>query len=235
MNPITVCTVVFNRYDMLHNLMVSLQDSTLRPERVIVIDHGYDEPQALAAVTGVIPEPVEVVTLADPGMAHAINWFIQNVDDDRVICNDDIQFRPDVLEKLADTQGDLVAPYGRLRTAKEERGFHPFSCFILRDSGVDQVGLWDETISPRYLYFDDCDYWQRMKLAGVSITEVDCRVFHDRGSASYCAYTEDQMRDHHRKFALAEQNFIAKWGQPPSPDWEREYRRTSHAEPAMRA
>ncbi len=224
MKRITVCTVVFNRHDLLHKLVASLQDSTVRPERVIVIDHGFNEEKVREAVTGLISEPVEIVTLEDPGMAHAINWCLLNVPEERLICNDDIQFRPDVLGKLLATEGDFVAPYGRLATPEELNGFHPFSCFIMRDSCIEKVGFWDESISPRYLYFEDCDYSLRMLYAEVPITEVDCKVFHEHGSSSYSLYTPQQMEEHHAKFALASQNFCKKWGHPPSHNWEEEYR-----------
>ena len=137
-------------------------------------------------------------------VAESWNWFIQNVPEERVIANDDVEFAPDSLEKLVAADADLVwAGCG-------------FSCFLLRDSCVRKVGLFDEAISPGYAYYEDEDYLQRIDGRGtrpavVRLANVDCGVVHKQSQTLKVASPEG-MAEHHRKFRIAQKNYMQKWG-----------------------
>jgi len=92
-----------------------------------------------------------------------------------------------------------------------------FSCFIIRSACIRDVGLFDETISPGYAYFEDMDYLRRMKLAGISDDVVQCGVVHLQ-SQTPVAYTAEETQAHHRRFSLAHANYQQKWAVQPS--WE---------------
>lgn len=202
---IHVCVPVLNRYDLLRELLLSLQASTLQPARVYVVDNGR-RPEDLSRAMAACPVPYDVHSPATPmGLAEAWNWFVANVPEDRLIANDDVTFAPDSLMSMAAKPASFVScTFG-------------FSCFILRDACVAAVGLFDESISPGYAYFEDMDYLRRMKVVGVCDDVVECGVVHRRSSTP-SVYTTAEAQEHHRRFDLARQNYERKWKDGPSWD-----------------
>ncbi len=213
--PLHVCTQVFNRWDAIRALVASCDMSTRRPDGIWIVDHGYDSRRLLEAVRGLTAIPISVVTLEDPGCAHNGNWFMRNVPDDRVCCGDDVYFRPECLERMAATEGDMVIP--AFGDPAQHEMLNPFACTLIRRSCVDRVGYFDEKISPGYLYFDDTDYARRMDLAGVKqvVAEGAIAVHLNGGSLSHHGQTPEQWADHHRRFPIAQANYTHKWGGGP--------------------
>jgi GT2 family glycosyltransferase len=185
----------------------SLEQSTIVPE-VYVIDNGR-QPDKMAVARHAINLVVFTHTpLEKPmGVAESWNWFIHNVPEDRIISNDDVLFAPESLQEIIDTPGDFISPLAEEHNA--------FSCFMLRDSCVEKVGLFDENISPGYGYFEDCDYGERMLMAGVDLQGVRCGVRHLKSQTLRAANVLER-NVHHRKFVKAQENYIAKWGRLPS-------------------
>lgn len=205
MKPVHVCVPVLKRYDLLRELLLSLNKSTVRPDYISVLDNGRDKRRIHQACvpTGII---IQVETPAKPlGLAESWNWFIDHVPEERFIVNDDITFAPDSLEKMLEPPEAFVScSYG-------------FSCFLLRDACVNVVGQFDESISPGYAYFEDMDYLRRMRLAGVVDKVVLCDVKHAQ-SATPQKYSQVEWDEHHRRFNIAQTNYINKWASNPS--WE---------------
>ena len=208
MKSVTVCIPVLKRYDLLKLLISSLQYSTITPKNVMIINNGRDIQAIEDAIA--IPEvrnvtPIGVLTPGEPmGVAESWNWFIQNVPEERVISNDDVTFAPDSLEKLLASRADLVWSAG-----------FGFSCFVIRDACVEKLGLFDETISPGYGYYEDDDYLQRLDGRGTrapsAVAEnVDSGIQHYH-SATLKASTWEELQEHHRKFKIAQKNYKAKW------------------------
>jgi GT2 family glycosyltransferase len=215
--PLYVCTVVFSRHDLLLRLFASAAASTRRPDGVFVVDHAYDVDRIKAVQHALDGIPLEIVTLDDPGGAHAGNWFLRNVPDDKVSGGDDIIFEPDALRIMSETPGDVVIPEAASAVPDGERTINPAACWIIRQSCVDKIGYWDERISPQYHYFDDSDYIRRMTLAGIAhtVAEGAHAVHLNGGSQTYRSYTPAQYEEHHRRFGIASANYTAKWGGPP--------------------
>lgn len=199
-----VCIPVLKRYDLLRELLVSLQQSTIQPD-VWIINNGKDTARLDVAI-GITVHPPFVHTPMQPmGVAESWNWFIQHVPEERVIVNDDITFAPDSLAKLSSSTADLV-------WAKDIG----FSCFLIRDSCVEKVGFFDESISPGYGYYEDEDYLQRLDGRGTRMPSavaenVVCGVKHVR-SATLAACSPVETAEHHRKFKIAQSNYMQKWG-----------------------
>lgn len=201
-----VCIPTLKRYDLLANLLDSLTRSTAKPV-VHIIDNGGRFDRSRDYGFDVHVEPVGPM-----GLASAWNWFIKNVPEERFICNDDITFAPNSLEEMMKVPGDFVSALP---------GSNACSCFLLRDSCVEKVGLFDEEISPGYAYFEDCDYVERMIMNKIPITGIICGVDHV-GSQTLAANDANEWNEHHRRFLLAQQNFVAKWGRMPNvpgPHW----------------
>lgn len=209
---INVCVPVLKRYDLLKDMLQSLAASTVK-FNTYIIDNGKDATRLRMALANV--SRVSVVTPSQSlGLAEAWNWFIKHVPEERLICNDDLLFEPDSLERLTAVKGDFVSALP---------GSNACSCFLLRDSCIAKVGHFDEDISPGYAYFEDCDYVERMIQQGIPITGGICGVTHV-GSQTIAKNTHEEWMEHHRKFLLAQQNFVAKWGRlphVPGPHWPR--------------
>lgn len=201
----SLCVMVVNRYDLLADCLRSASKGTLVPDGVYVIHNGKHEArlvQALEAWTGLS----YVHTPEKPtGVAEGWNWFIDNVPEERIITNDDVVFGPDSIAAMVESPGEFVSSLA---------GSNAFSCFLIRDTCVHEVGKFDETISPGYVYFEDCDYIMRMREKNIAITPVDCGVVHV-GSGTLAARPPHEVNEHNRKFKIAQQNYLNKWGKMP--------------------
>ncbi len=211
MKELHLCCPVLKRYDLLRDMLLSLMSSTVQPAMVHIINNGRDKARLDVAMVGF---PLDVFTPSQPlGLAAAWNWFIENVPEERLIVNDDLIFQPFSLERLMAKEGDFVSGLP---------GSNACSCFLLRDSCVAKVGLFDETISPGYAYFEDCDYVERMIEQGIPITGcLEAGVVH-LGSQTLAKNTSEEMSEHHRRFGIAQDNFVAKWKRLPNvpgPHW----------------
>jgi hypothetical protein len=201
---ITVCVPTLKRYDLLRRMVRSLEQSTVKPDCISIIDNGQDGQRLTEALAG-IPFATDTFTPVHKlGVAASWNWFIKNVPEHRLITNDDITFAPDSLAKMLEPDADLIWAAGV-----------GFSCFVIRDSCVKKLGYFDETISPGYGYYEDEDYLQRLDGRGTrepsaKALNVDSGVKHEH-SATLKASSRQELLDHHRKFKIAQTNYINKW------------------------
>lgn len=192
---ISVCVPVLKRYDLLSELLLSLASSTVQPNAVYIINNGEQHLESSSDVYVHKPErPL--------GVAESWNWFLRNVPETRIICNDDIQFSPDSIKIIDETPGDFVF--------MNECGF---SCFKITDECVAKVGEFDEEISPGYAYYEDVDYAYRMiqVLPPERRPRIYAGIIHV-GSSTWKSGTSDEQREHWRRFFLAKENFKKKWG-----------------------
>ena len=206
--PVTVCVPTLRRYDCLFDLVDSLRASTIKPN-VSIIDNG-NNPQMLKPVLQLAEQSELRTDVFIPkmnlGVAASWNWFIQNIPEDRIITNDDVVFAPDSIQKMIDAKRDDVDIIYESNCG--------FSCYLLRDSCVKKVGLYDETISPGYGYYEDEDYMTRIRKEKAGALALDAGMFH-KHTQTLEATPWNEIQDHHRKFALAKQNYINKWGGMP--------------------
>lgn len=203
MAEVNVCIPTLNAYSELIKCIDSISESTIKVDNIFILDNGgkfyRDYPSNLSIIRAE----------RNLGVAKSWNWFISNVPEIRIICNDDVQFSPDAIEKM-------VASYteDRLIFPNALGNMNSFSCFILPNKIIEKVGLFDESISPNYAYFEDNDYHRRMKLAGFDIATCDAAVGHSQ-SSTIKNYGKSMRSEHHRKFDIAKKNYIKKWGGIP--------------------
>lgn len=204
LKTINICVPVLRRYDMLRKMVQSAQAGNVKPDNYYIINNGCDHKKLLAAI-GDFDISAKVHTPAKPlGVAESWNWFINRCPEERIIVNDDVEFTPNSIELLVASKADLVWANGC-----------GFSCFILRDSCREKLGLFDETISPGYGYYEDEDYLQRLDGRGTRepsavAEEVRCGVVHHK-SSSLQAASHVELLEHHRKFKIAQANYARKW------------------------
>jgi hypothetical protein len=204
---------VLNRYDLLREMLLSLRDSTVPPDAVQVIDNGGDAERLSEAVEGV-DLPLSILT-PEPafGVAKAWNWFIETTrGEERIITNDDVTFAPDSIKKMLACPGELVFPVGI-----------GFSCFLIRDSIVDKIGPFDESLSPGFAYFEDCDFMFRKDAyieengnGSVTVIDIaDTGIQHSGNGTQKVVRTGEERHEFKRKYWVAQENFVSKWGKMP--------------------
>ena len=201
---INICVPVLKRYDLLREMVKSCHAGNLRPTTYYIIDNGQNGPKLMAALREFDIHARVHTPKAPYGIAESWNWFIKHVPEERVIVNDDVLFGPNSLELLLASTADLVWAKGC-----------GFSCFVIRDACVEKLGLFDETISPGYGYYEDEDYLQRLDGRGTrapsAMSEtVDADVAHLK-SATLKAASHAELIEHHRRFKIAQGNYARKW------------------------
>lgn len=208
---ITVCIPTLSRYDLLRKLIVSADLGIVVPDKYLIIDNGgglvTDHPKVEIYKPG-----------RNLGVAASWNWLIRNSSDIRFICNDDLEFTPRTLETIVKYYMDRCL----LFHTRFNRHNNDYSGFVISDYVFNLVGEFDESISPNYAYFEDNDYDFRiyrdfMDKIEIGDTFPDYQgipYYHSR-SSTIASFNNQQMKDHHKKFQLARDNFKRKWGMLP--------------------
>ena len=131
---ITICIPTLNRYDLLVKCLGSLRQSTVKPDNIFIIDNGKQYEELVD-----IHIPISVHTPPENmGVAASWNWFMKNVPETRIICNDDITFFEDTLERLISAnniylKSSVLFPAGTPAA-------NSFSCFLMPDKVIEKVG-----------------------------------------------------------------------------------------------
>lgn len=222
-----LCIPVLNRYDKLRDLLASLRASTVKPDVIHVIDNGH-APRRLEWACREAPATLDLfVPDHRMGVAESWNWFLVNVPEERIITNDDVLFDPSSIERMINCREhaptcpstdvpQLIGPCTCERpgmvTALRGRAF---SCFLMRDSCVEQVGLFDDCISPGYAFFEDCDYEQRMRDTGTMFVHCDDAAVAHSESSTLAAFSQTEKILHAERYIIAQQNYKKKWGRLP--------------------
>jgi hypothetical protein len=178
----------------------SLENGSLKPDMYYIIDNGK-------IINQYIPKAFVQRPGFNCGVAKSWNWFIKEVPEIRIICNDDLIWGADSLKILMDhyVEDRITCPFIA----------NMFSCFILPDKIIKEVGLFDEAISPNYGYFEDGDYYRRMLLKGYGIpNDIYCGIEHEK-STTLRLFNDEERHNHDVKFRLAAKNFTKKWGGSP--------------------
>jgi GT2 family glycosyltransferase len=204
---VNLCIPTLNRYDLLVNTLLTAEAGTLKPDHYYIIDNGMNInfnslPKDFSSRIFVAQVKYNL------GVARSWNWFIDNVKDNIILCNDDIEFYEDSLEILMSGYDENFILY-------PHEGTTSFSCIQVPRKIINDVGYFDETISPFYAYFEDNDFHYRMKLKGYDIKSVPgCKVKHI-GSATFKKLTPVEQKLHHQKFNEAHYRYLMKWGGDP--------------------
>lgn len=92
-----------------------------------------------------------------------------------IICNDDIEFSPGDIDKIAKKamacrKNYLISCAGFHVVNDEWRTTHGYSCFALNPIAIERVGCFDENFFPAYL--EDIDHHRRATMLG--LVEENC-------------------------------------------------------------
>lgn len=208
---VRICVPTINRHDLLPDLIKTAYEGTIQPDEIIIMDNDCGtKAQDITKDIGVgnITILVPTENLGCPG---SWNYFMQTYDDYIIIANDDVTFYPHTIELLvnaADTLADELLVNGSGHSG------NAFSLFLLKKKGFEQIGPFDENLRPAY--YEDNDYVRRLILQGSNHYTVQEATFGHVGSATVRILTDEQLKEHHRKFRRNTEYYKLKWGGLPT-------------------
>jgi hypothetical protein len=203
-----LCIPTLNRYDRLYNCIKSALDGSLVPEMFYIVDNGCQLPESIRDLAG------KRLFLYTPwtniGVSASWNYFLETVKHPMLICNDDLEFSHRDIEAF---DGYYKNSEGDFFYTNNIEHLNMFSCFMPTKRLIDRIGYFDESFSPAY--FEDNDYFRRMKLdEDVLLVPVETNIKH-YASSTIEKFSIEQMQKHHDGFRANEQYYISKWGGLP--------------------
>lgn len=182
-----------NRYELLDQCIESVFNSSVTPEKVLVIDNGGSY-QAKRAGVEVIKPARNLGVAASWNLIHKLTKPRE-----LIILNDDLRVGRDVLEKLLDSSAPVAVAAG-------------WSAFRQKESVWETVGEYDERFPA---YYEDNDYSYRLKLAGLPHEEISHGGLEHTGSATLKSFTPEQKHLFDEKHGQSKRYYLEKWGGLP--------------------
>lgn len=219
MVSITLGIPTLRRYDLLKKAVESAFTGSVVPSTLCIIDNGGKMPEStwksiqktLANHPGV--EFDFIVPGKNLGVAASWNQILLQYDDWVIVSNDDVEFYPQTIERLVhaaeqDTDGLFFFPgAGGYKNA--------WSLYLQKKQSLEAIGLYDEDISPGYGFFEDNDMSRRLELAGYRHIPIPKCGYGHFDSATVKSMSPQEQQEHWRRFGIAKQNYIKKWGGIP--------------------
>lgn len=207
--PVNLCVTVCKRQDLLPWCLASACAGTVRPDKVYLVDQA-NRPDLLAPALTQLSCPYEVVYLGEAkrgGEADAVNWYLRNVPQERVIAHEDVVFGPDSLERFL----AVAAPFAPfvIDASQGVLAYRDPCVFINPWMG----GLYDEKMSPNFYLYVDVDYEDRLAHAGIHPTVVDCGITHLK-NGTLKAIPDEARAEHGRLAERARAYYERVWGRP---------------------
>ena len=210
---VCICIPTLNQYHLLNVCLDSAERGTLVPDYYIIIDNGLQ----YNTIHDYENKKIVIKPSNNLGVAKSWNHLIKDYSDGEnnilIICNDDIEFHTDTIEKLVNVyyenmEDDSIGIFG-----PKGQGGCLYSCFILNKNTFKNLGEFDEAFFPAY--FEDCDYSYRMILAEKKVLLIeDCGYIHHH-SSTIKSYSLPQMESHHTTFLNNKNYYLSKWGGEP--------------------
>jgi len=125
-----------------------------------------------------------------------------------IIHGDDVTFQDDTFETIC----HYAAKYHEQHPIII--GFDgQWNVFAQANYTLDEIGYYDEKFFPAY--FEDNDYYYRMRLAGYQYLVSQDIKFDHIGSGSLKAFNGQEKAKHHEQFRKNKNYYIKKWGGSP--------------------
>ena len=215
MPHLTLIIPTLSRYDRLEVFLDSVASSTVKPDKIIVIDNGR---KLLNKPFMFRHDNVNIyVPHSNLGVAGSCNQALRMTEDWWFHCNDDVELESTLIEKMkasistACTSPSLVDE--PLMYLPDYGVGSAFTCFMMHKSITDVIGWWDESFFP--IYFEDNDFGYRMNLANVRRKVVEGCKYHHHTSSTFHGLQPDEQTNHHQNFIKLQEYYEKKWGGPP--------------------
>jgi GT2 family glycosyltransferase len=209
---------VINRGDLLLDLISSI-DYPVAKLAIVQNSHQSDVVDAIKKIKEGLNPNIKSVYISSPfrnlGVSASWNHIITSFPEVPyvVIPSADIKFGAGDLEKVVEVNSH--APDAFL-------SMEGFACFVITQSVVEKVGLFDENIYP--CYYEDNDYHRRIKLANAQfLTMTNLGVIHQGGSQTIMS-DPDYNTANGRSFSMNADYYFDKWGRTsPVHDYDSMY------------
>ncbi len=143
---------------------------------------------------------------------EGILWGYERKADVVLVVNEDVEFEPGDVERLADSayaQRDKFLVMGRCFHGHEERWERSeYGCFAFNPPALQVLGCFDENFFP--VYYEDSDFRQRARLAGLEPGYCPDVAIRHVGSASL--QQPEVARQNTRTYAANRAYYQRKWG-----------------------
>lgn len=203
---INLCVTTFNRQDLLGAMLRSVFAGSVKPERVFVVNQVYGASRLIDPLSEIpVDVPLHIVGLGEKRGCEgsAVNWYLENVKEERVIAHEDVVFAYGSLQQFVETPGDFLIDAS-------------LGVMTYRDRCRKLAGLYDLTISPNFYRYVDVDYEDRLGQQGIHPTVVNCGIEHlCNGTAK--GSLGPAWVEHARREEIARINYEVKWGRPVTP------------------
>ena len=172
-------------YQMLNTIDYPVAD-------LIVIDNGHAVEIDKLGNNGMVVEWHLITMPANLGVAGSWNLGIKSAPFAPwwLIANYDVEWPAGALKRLAEASGpDRVTLSAAIP---------PWCAFTIGEDVINEVGLFDEAMHPAY--FEDRDYEDRCRNAGIEIRTTDINVTHANSSTLRDGYQEANARTYGANF-----------------------------------
>ena len=115
-----------------------------------------------------------------------------------VLVNDDAWFEQGALDAIAQEADPNALSFPHISPE--------WSCIVLGQKVVEQVGLYDERLYP--LYFDDNDYERRIRNANLPVKRINAIVHHDNSSTLKSGYQDKNAVSYTNNQALFDRKVL---------------------------
>lgn len=216
---ITLVIPTLNQYPRLTKTLQTVHQGTVWPDRTLIIDNGMQLARGIWWSHDLTRDlNLHVLTPpANKGVAGSCNEALRQAQEWWLHSNDDVEWAPDVLEKLsaaAEADQKAHAPQNQSLMFLPDYGVgSAFTLFLMHKSIVDVIGWWDESFFP--IYFEDNDFGYRMNLAGVKRRVVEACQYTHHTSSTVRSLDPEAQQAHHRNFEKLKAYYSQKWGGPP--------------------
>ncbi len=173
------------RFDLADRLLASIDYPV---EHLVIVDNSGTQ-----AWTPIKPDLVQNLWLIRVpfglGLVGAWNLIVKSTPHAPywVLVNDDAWFGEGALDAIAQDADPDGLSFPHISPE--------WSCIVLGQKVVEQVGLYDERLYP--LYFDDNDYERRIRNAGLPVKRINAIVHHDNSSTLKAGYMKHNNRTYH--------------------------------------
>lgn len=198
------------RLDLLQELYRSAALGTRPPDTFFIVDNGanvqtvFNEEADASIPFGVCDQGRNL------GVSTSWNLMFRLFDAEHlIISNDDVRLHANTIEKMVraaeETDAEFIFPATPNHTT--------FCVFLLKHAAWKKVGPFDEGFWPAY--YEDIDYWHRMRHAGVKMLELTTTCYDHVLNGYIKAMTPAENAQFHAYMQNNYRRYVRKWGGGP--------------------
>lgn len=205
---ILLAVPTLNRLDRLTDMLGSVAASTRQPDRVLLVNNGYQITDVHCAEWSRLFALSVYTPNTNLGVAGSVNFAWRNTPEDWywLHANDDVVLDRRCIGLMA----DAAVTHPDAFIVPEHGEGSAFTVFLASGAMPARLGYFDEQFFPAYA--EDNDLGRRMNILGIERFIVPGADYFHHTSSTLKAYTPDQAAKHHDQFRTNVNRYIAKWG-----------------------